>query len=341
MIATGLDLEPANPAWPDCPYRVRPVGPEELAQPLAANVLCAVGYGEPVCAAPADSRRVTIALPALHGGRAGELWESHLPVEADSTGAVGLAGNGEVMMIRLSLPEPELGATARAAEHLYAELLRSAEARGYPHLLRIWNFVGNINDGDGDDERYRQFCVGRHRALSARPQFEASLPAATAIGTAGGGLTVLALVGRHAGLQIENPRQLSAFRYPRVYGARSPSFARATLLPWADGAQLMVSGTASIIGHATAHAGDLQAQLVQTAANLETLISQPGLARRGFLPELYTLYLRHADDLPLLLPLLPRYLGGAPLQVLHGDICRRELLLEVEAIYRLPRTGGQ
>lgn len=339
MRATGVDVKPETVPWPECPYRVRAAGLEALRQPLADNVLLAIVYGDAGDPPEVpDARRCIVPLSRLHGERAGEIWESRRAVHSEMRGGVSFSEDGEVLVVRLTVPEADLGDAERAAERLYDELLRLTAARGYPHLLRVWNYLGGINEGEGDDERYRRFTVGRYSALSRLEQFESILPAATAIGTAGGGLTVLALAGRRAGQQVENPRQLSAFRYPRVYGARSPSFSRATLLPWADGAQLLVSGTASIIGHATAHAGDPQEQLKQTAMNLQALVTQPGLAQRGFLPELFTLYLRDPDDLLPLLPLLPRYFGGAPMQVLQGDICRRELLLEVEAIYRLPRA---
>lgn len=334
MIAPGTEATQDVQPWPPCPYRLRAASAAELAAPLAPTVLCAFAYGAEDVPRSDDPRRVPVALPLLHGGRAGEIWESATPVRHGRDGALGYAENGAVLMLHLTLPAAGLDPEPGAAQ-LYAELLRETAARGYPHLLRIWNYLDDINAGDGDAERYRQFCAGRHRALSLDPGFEQRLPAASAIGTRGGGLSIVALAMKRPGIQIENPRQLSAFRYPRVYGVRSPSFARATLVPWADGAQLLVSGTASIVGHATAHAGDAPAQLRQTAANLDALLTQPALARLGtFAPELYTLYLRHADDLPALLPLLPELFGGAPLQVLGGDICRRELLLEVEAVYR-------
>jgi len=66
-------------------------------------------------------------------------------------------------------------------------------------------------------------------------------------------------------------------------------------------------------------------------------VRQLGLARRGFLPQSYTLYLRDPEDYTSLYPQLMKYFNGTPLQVLVGDICRRELLLEVEAIYQLPQ----
>src|SRR3546814_2400089 len=49
-----------------------------------------------------------------------------------------------------------------------------------PHLLRVWNYLDAITFGDGDAERYREFCVGRARGLG---DFDThALPAATAIG---------------------------------------------------------------------------------------------------------------------------------------------------------------
>lgn len=342
MIATGPHPAPETESYPARPYRVQLASPAQLAAPLGRSVLLAVGYGDALQPCDPDSRRITVPLPVLYGARDGEIWESRLPVHHEGRGLSRQAFDGEVMMVQLSLPASDLAADPeRAAERLYSELLRQIAQRGYPYLLRIWNFIGDILEGEGDDERYRRFCAGRHTAFSARPQFERSLPAATAIGSAGGGLVIIALAGRRPGVQIENPNQLSAFRYPRIYGLRSPSFSRATLLPWADGAELFVSGTASIVGHASVHAGDLPAQLRQIMLNLQTLVTQPGLARHGLLPEQFTIYLRHRKDLATLLPLLPLYFGSVPLQILLGDLCRPELLLEVEAIYRsrIPGRG--
>ena len=49
------------------------------------------------------------------------------------------------------------------------------------------------------------------------------------------------------GTPVENPRQVSAYRYPREYGPQSPTFARA-LLPPSPRVPLLLSGTASIDG---------------------------------------------------------------------------------------------
>src|SRR3546814_7354125 len=68
------------------------------------------------------------------------------------------------------------------------------------------------------------------------------------------------LAARTPGTPVENPRQVSAYRYPRQYGPQQPSFARAMLPPPGSAMPLLLSGTASVVGHATAHVGELLAQ---------------------------------------------------------------------------------
>jgi len=343
MTVSEASPEQYSAQWPARPYGIVELAPGELPKPLSDRVLCQVIYGAIAANIneSSDPRRIVAPLQPLIGARGGECWLSPTPVRSARAGRFAYAENDAVMMLNLHVAEADLQVIEDAVRGVYAELLELIETRGYPHLLRVWNYLGDINHGEGDAERYRQFCLGRFAAI-ARPGFETQLPAASAIGSRGGeGFTLIVLASKHAGIQVENPRQLSAFRYPRVYGERSPSFSRATLLPWADGAELLVSGTASIVGHATAHAGDPRAQLQQTAANLEALRThaiqmrkQAGAPIGELRPHLYLLYLRHADDLPAIEPLIEKLFGDAPLQVLIGDICRSELLLEVEAIYR-------
>jgi chorismate lyase/3-hydroxybenzoate synthase len=145
----------------------------------------------------------------------------------------------------------------RVARVAYDEILRTTRDRGYPHLLRVWNHVRDINGGDGEAERYKRFCVGRHDAFDAAQWPNDRLPAASAIGIHRRGLYIHYLAAQVPGRQIENPRQISAYDYPRQYGRRSPSFARATVF----GGTLFVAGTSSIVGHETRHAGDIGAQL--------------------------------------------------------------------------------
>ena len=138
---------------------------------------------------------------------------------------------------------------------------------------------------------------------------------------------------------MENPRQVSAYRYPREYGRQSPSFARA-MLPPADGHMpLLLSGTASVVGHATQHVGELLAQIEETFTNFDALL---GAARQRapWLPAQFgpgtrlKVYVRDRDDLPLVKAALDQRFGDrVPRVLLHAAICRRELSMEIDGVH--------
>ena len=229
-----------------------------------------------------------------------------------------------------------------ATRETYEELLRLTAAEGHPQLVRVWHFMPQINDETDGLEHYRAFCKGRHEALATRPRFEASLPAASAIGTRSMTLQVAFLAASRPAEQVENPRQVSAFRYPRCYGPRSPSFSRAVL--WRDGSdrgQLFISGTASIVGHATRHRGDPAAQLHESLENMSVVLAEgAGRLRQPppGLPDLagLRLYLRHPAHTGVVKDILEARVPGVPRIIVQGDICRRDLELEVEGLWTWP-----
>ena len=228
---------------------------------------------------------------------------------------------------------------AAAAEALYRELLAAARPSAHPYLIRIWNFLGAINEGEGDEERYRRFCVGRNAAVDA--MFRDPPPAATAIGapTADAPLTIVALCSAHPAIALENPRQTPAWQYPREYGPVPPGFSRGTVLRDADGATLLASGTASIVGHVSQHPGEVLAQLDESLVNLSVLLDE-GTRRAGARfsldgLEALRVYLRDADALDAVRARLDAQ--GLPFDrvaFLQGDVCRRELDVEIEGVFR-------
>ena len=312
------------------PYRIA-FGPP----PSGAHWLAHIRFGQPAGRAD-DPRRVGVPLAVL-GGPAEEHWRSDTPVTTGWQDGIGYADNGVVIFGQLHLAESELMrlGLSRAVFQTYARIEHLLHSRGHGHWLRMWNFLADINGGEGDAERYRQFSTGRHKALSLKAGFEAALPAATAIGMAEGGLVIYFLGSRHPGAQVENPRQVSAFAYPRQYGPKSPSFSRATRVDWADGAELLVSGTASVVGHATLHEGDAAAQMRETFLNLDSLIATAG---GGFEPDHFKLYVRGDEDLSALRAQIDAQHPGVPLTLLRGDICRRDLAVEIEGAYAARRA---
>jgi chorismate lyase/3-hydroxybenzoate synthase len=177
--------------------------------------------------------------------------------------------------------------------------------------------------------------------------FASGFPAATAIGHHAGEhlLQVYLLAGLSPGRRVENPRQVSAWEYPRQYGRTPPTFSRATVLCTGDA--LAISGTASVIGHATAHEGQVIAQLDETLRNLDALLASGGLPEGFDHDSPLKVYVRHREHAPLIHQALAMRLPGVPLLLLHGDICRADLLLEIDgwryghAATGLPAAAGQ
>lgn len=309
--------------------------PAEIRLPAAgtASVLAHLGFGREGSPTAGDDFRLPLQ---ILGGSAAESWIAGGPVQAYAPEpGLQLRCSADYLFGVLSVPAAQCVDMERAAYLAYRRVLALVDHEGYPHLLRLWNFFHEVTGGDGDDERYRRFCVGRYDAI-ATPGFEQHLPAATVIGTFTPGFQIGFLAARRAGIPVENPRQVSAYRYPREYSPRAPSFARALLFD----RLLLVSGTASVVGHATRHPFDAPAQLRETAQNLHALLdhararhfaAEPGT---HWQPRALRLYVRDAALAPSLLVQAQDLFGAAlPLSVLHGEICRRDLEVEIEGVF--------
>jgi enamine deaminase RidA (YjgF/YER057c/UK114 family) len=281
-----------------------------------------------------------LAQPALLWPRVPmlERWLSPASVSHHRHGCVRYATDGRFLHGTACVHETAAGGLEAAAERAYAAIFEVLSASNCNHLARLWNYMADINEAGSGLERYRQFNVGRQRAfLAAERSAFAGAPAACAMGTRQGPLTVHFLAGRTALSMVENPRQLSAYHYPERYGPRSPTFSRAAVLDLDDGWEgLFISGTASIVGHESLHMADVRRQAEETLANIDAILqSTPGRAHRA--EDLcLTVYLRHAADLEAVREVIARRLGARSRAVLEAaylraDICRAELLVEIEA----------
>jgi enamine deaminase RidA (YjgF/YER057c/UK114 family) len=225
----------------------------------------------------------------------------------------------------------------RATAAAYQEIFTLLKRLPYAHLWRVWNFIPRINEIEHGLERYRQFNIDRQVAFAANGRAIAgNVPAATAVGTAAGNLTLYFIAGRSAPAAIENPRQTAAYHYPAEYGPRTPVFARASAVTCAGEDLLFISGTASIVGHRTLHENDVAAQTRELLANIDSLLAAANeiTQRRKFARSdlAYKVYVRHSADFGSIKTEIERWLGAVPDAIyLKADICRSELLVEVEA----------
>lgn len=277
-------------------------------------------------------------LQPLQSGQPHEQFKAQGPVQLGHAGSIRHASDGRHLLAVLELAEAEYANIETAAASAYRACCDFNADSGYPHILRMWNYLDDINAGNGDAERYKRFCAGRARGFGELGAGQ--YPAASVLGRqrGNGRLQVYWLASRQAALPVENPRQLSAYHYPRNYGPTAPSFARANLLREGP---LLISGTASIVGHASRHADDICAQLHETLNNLEALLVHahqraPYLSKRLDDRSLLKIYLRHAEHASLVAGVLRQRCTVEPaFVILAADICRRELLVEIDCVHGL------
>jgi enamine deaminase RidA (YjgF/YER057c/UK114 family) len=270
-----------------------------------------------------------------------DAWQGSGRLTEGRSGQVAWRHDGHWLFGAVELDECRGAGLESLAREAYGDVFASLRDTGCPHLLRLWNYLPRINADDGGMERYRQFNAGRqHAFLAARQAAFEGAPAACAIGTRSGPFCVRFLAGRTPPVPLENPRQVSAYRYPVQYGLRAPTFSRAALVQAAEDTEaLFISGTASIVGHETRHVGDVRAQTRETLANLQALLAEAGTRcnARFTLGELEgVVYVRRPEDAASIRQLLDEAVGaGSSLArtavMLEADICRGELLVEIEA----------
>lgn len=286
--------------------------------------------------------RIDVGLPVLgHQEAVIEAWTSTQPVNRASLDGLQFACSKDTMFGCMHLSNASWEDPREITRSAYTRILNHIRRTGYEHLHRIWNYIPAINARIAGQERYKAFCLGRAEAFESHGIYTSRLPAATAIGNPGeSGLLIYFIAARRPPVHIENPRQVSAYRYPRRYGPRSPSFARASL--WHSGeqcAELFISGTASIVGHESRHAGDPAMQTIESLNNIDYLVQHASgttsLTLEGARQlSLLKIYLRNPDDLVIAQHQLYEHLGReVPSLWLQGDTCREELMIEIEGYY--------
>jgi enamine deaminase RidA (YjgF/YER057c/UK114 family) len=229
-------------------------------------------------------------------------------------------------------------------------------------VLRTWLYLGDITGAEGETLRYLELNRARTDFYRGRKFVEKLVPpgwrrpvfpASTGIGTHGRQMAIgcIALKTEREDVRVfplENPQQTAAYDYAHQYGPDSPKFARAMAVVTGDSVQTFISGTASITASDTRHTDDLERQTQQTFDNIEVLISNDNFAQHGFPGMGATLadvalarvYLKHADDFARAQAICEKRLAGTPALYVVGDVCREELLVEIEAIAFRKKGSG-
>lgn len=226
------------------------------------------------------------------------------------------------------------------------------------HLVRTWIYINQITEGPAGSQRYQELNRARtecYRDIRFGAETGATgvagpiYPASTGIGTLGTHITLAGLALTSARpdvfiVPLESPQQTAAYHYADCYSPQSPKFSRAMAVVQGHFVTLLVSGTASIVAERTVHPGDILAQTRQTLDNIGCLIAPENLARHG-LPGTgasfrdvakLRVYVKHAADYEACRSVVESRLPGVPCIYLHADICRPDLLVEIEAVAFCP-----
>lgn len=240
--------------------------------------------------------------------------------------------------------------------HVFAAAADALALRGfrYDQTIRTWLYLGDITGPEADTQRYKELNRARtdfYRDLKfgngLLPDGWASpvYPASTGIGTEGKNL-VLSLIAIETQrrdirlIPLENPVQTAACDYELRYGPQSPKFARAMGVVGPKYVATFVSGTASITNSETRHLNDVERQTEQTLDNIAALIAPDNYARYGFAgcgSELSDLaivrvYIKRQEDYQATRAICEKRLGEVPIIYAVADVCRPDLLVEIEGI---------
>lgn len=268
-------------------------------------------------------------------------WYTDGPVTQGEHGSIRYSGHSRVRFGHLQLACPEPCDFQALVQQAYEEIYDCLQHGACHHLLRTWNYFPGITDpASHQSSRYDLFCSARLQAMQACNAGSGIYPAATVIGNRNPCLQIYFLAGDAPGIAVENPRQTSAYDYPTTDVQAPPLFSRGMLKPWGERMHFYVSGTASIVGHETQHPDDVGAQLNESLNNVETLVVHANdrhQTRLNAQDDLLCIkvYVRHRRDVPHIQRVLAARLPSTtPRILLLGEMCRTDLLVEIEALYQ-------
>lgn len=323
-------------------------GQAEFEQLLVSHVSDPLPLTQYVSQPPADGAALAIEVWAIGGESVRiERWPHTL--------AVSYGGARWIYCGGIEALETVAGVYGQTMETLErAQKLLADAGAGFERVVRTWFYLGNITAPDGPVQRYQELNRARSD-FYGRVQFRTlrmngsgrhdAFPASTGIGMSGTGLGLnciaLDVGNRDASLlPLENPRQTPAYAYQVHYSPQSPKFSRAMALVQGGRVTTWISGTASIVDSESRHPGDAVRQTEQTIDNIERLIAPENFGLHGVsgagarLADMAKLrvYLKRPRDLAAIRAVCERRFGPMPVVYSIADICRPELLVEIEGI---------
>jgi len=228
----------------------------------------------------------------------------------------------------------------------------------FSNVTRQWNYIENIlminKVNNISIQNYQVFNDIRAKHYNSA-DFICGFPAATGIGMNTGGVIIdfyaVSTPQKIYVAPISNPKQIDAHQYSEdvLIGSsyqeskvkNPPKFERAKLLYFNDSGLIFISGTASIIGQKTKSVQKIDEQTITTIENIYQLISKNTLQNLNINhskePKFVNIrvYVKNEQDIPIVKSICKKYFKETPTLYLVSDICRNELLVEIEGIVEI------
>lgn len=202
-------------------------------------------------------------------------------------------------------------------------------------IMRQWNYIEQITAFQGEHQNYQSFNNARSDFYANTP-WSNGYPAATGIGTNGGGVLIdfdaaLFTTADAFATPIDNKLQQPAHAYsdkvlaPAQQKKATPKFERAKSMTFGSSRLVYVSGTAAIRGEESLKNVGLERQLHITMENIAQLTGKAQLS-------MLRIYLKYQTDYPAAKHYMKAYQPVIPISFICADVCRDELLIEIEGI---------
>ncbi len=245
------------------------------------------------------------------------------------------------------IPHDITASTFEQANDIFAAIENILTSEGFDisDIYRQWNYIEDITIKNDGSQNYQEFNDARS-IFYGKSKWNNGYPAATGIGTHRGGVMIelYAIKGETViNKPIDNPMQIAAHNYSQnvlegkvvkeLSERTTPKFERARIL----GNTIYISGTAAIKGEESASNSDTIAQTELTMQIMNNLISAKNIPvpNNGSTYSLLRVYVKNEDCIPAVKEYMNIHYPAVPKHYLVSDICRPELLIEIEGIAHL------
>ena len=221
----------------------------------------------------------------------------------------------------------------------HAERILRENGASYSDVVRTWFYLSDILGWYAGFNKVRNEKYGEFGIMPGPGDKELLLPASTGIagksptGAACAMDLIAVLDSQNCTRKLSSPSQLDAFRY-------GSAFARASVVRNGSTELIEVSGTAAIDEHGVSlYPADIRAQIDCTLNKVQTLLAQEGAELKDICSA--TVFVKHGEHAEIFREMAAsRGLDDFPYVCVVGDVCREELLFEIDA-EAIVKTSGK